>query len=287
MSLSRAIHTALLLATISVPEVLHGQAPRGEIPRTSSGKPDLNGIWQALGNAHWDIEPHVARAALQMQAGPVVPVPAKEVLALGAVGSVPWGSGIVVGGEIPYLPESRVHRDENRANYLERDPEVKCYLPGVPRANYMPLPFQIFQSESKFFIVYEYAGAVRDIYLTDPGPPEVDSWMGQSVGRWEGDTFVVAVNGFNADTWFDRAGNFHTEALRVEERYTMLGPDHILYEATMEDPNTFSRPWSIRQTLYRNIDPAARLGQFKCVEFVEEMIYGSLRKTPIGSNVEP
>ncbi len=250
-------------------------------PETASGKPDLNGIWQALGNAHWDIEPHEARAALAMQPGPVVPVPANEVLAMGAVGSVPSGVGIVVGGEIPYLPGALAMRNENRENWLTRDPEIKCYLPGVPRATYMPFPFQIFQSETAFFIAYEYAGAVRNIYLEDPGPAEVDSWMGQSFGRWEGDTFVVEVSGFTGQAWFDRAGNHHSPALKVVERYTMTSPDHLLYEATMEDPNVFSRPWTIRLPLYRHINPDARLGQFKCVEFVEELIYGHLRKNPI------
>ena len=275
---ARLARCALLFG---VPGMLAGCAPDDGIPRTPSGRPDFNGIWAALGNAHWDIEPHMARPALAMREGPVVPVPANEVVALGAVGSVPSGQGIVVGGRIPYLPEALERRDENRTRWLERDPEIKCFLPGVPRANYMHLPFQIFQSESKFFIAYEYAGAVRDIYLDDPGPPQVDSWMGQSVGRWEGDTFTVTVNGFNGQTWFDRAGNHHGYQLVVTERWTLLGPDHLMYEATMEDPQTFSEPWTIRLPLYRNVDPDARLGQFKCVPFVEELMYGHLRKNPI------
>ena len=217
-----------------------------------------------------------------MQPGPVVPVPANEVLALGAVGAVPSGMGVVVGGEIPYLPEALAQRDENRENWLDRDPEIKCYLPGVPRATYMPFPFQIFQSENAFFIAYEYAGAVRNVYLEDPGPPQVDSWMGQSVGRWEGDTLVVETTGFNGRTWFDRAGNHHSPALKVVERFSLTSSDHILYEANVEDPSTFSRPWTIRMPLYRHIDPDARLGQFKCVEFVEELMYGELRKNPLG-----
>ena len=274
----RTLLGALLLVAL-VP--LHGSAQRADIPRTASGKPDMNGIWQALGNAHWDIEPHQARAALAMQPGPVVPVPATEVVAFGAVGAVPSGVGVVVGGEIPYLSEALAKRNENREQWLERDPEIKCYLPGVPRANYMPLPFQIFQSESAFFIAYEYAAAVRNIYLEDPGPPQVDSWMGQSVGHWEGDTFVVEANGFNDQTWFDRAGNHHGAAMTVVERYTMTSPDHLLYEATIEDPDTFSRPWTIRMPLYRHVNADARLGQFKCVEFVEELLYGHLRKNPI------
>ena len=278
-AIGRAGLAALLVATLFPPS---GQAQSGDIPRTSSGRPDLNGIWQALGNGHWDIEPHQASAAMAMRPGPLGPVPADEVVALGAVGSVPPSMGIVVGGEIPYLPPARTHRDDNRRNWLTRDPEIKCYLPGVPRATYMPYPFQIFQSESAFFITYEFAGADRNIYLEDPGPPQVDSWMGQSVGHWEGDTFVVEANGFNGQAWLDRAGNHASWRLQVVERYTMMGPDHMMYEATMEDPDTFSRPWSVRLPLYRNIDPNARLGVFKCVEFVEELLYGEYRKAPSG-----
>ena len=274
--------TFSILACTAVAAV-SADAQTTDIPRTQDGKPDMNGIWQALGNAHWDIEPHAARAALQMQAGPVVPVPAKPVLAFGAVGSVPSGVGVVVGGEIPYLSEARAKKIENQENWSERDPEIHCYLPGVPRATYMPFPFQIFQSSSHFFIAYEYAGALRNIYMEDPGPAQVDSWMGQSVGHWEGDTFVAEGSGFNDQTWFDRAGNHHSASMTVVERYTMTSPYHILYEATIEDPETFSRPWMIRMPLYRHVNEDARLGQFKCVEFVEELMYGQLRKNPIGA----
>lgn len=260
--------------------------PRADIPRTPSGRPDMNGIWQSLGNHHWDIEPHQARAALDFQPGPIIPVPSRGVVALGALGAVPPGWGAVEGGEIPYLPDARTVRDENREQYLERDPALKCFLPGVPRAFLEPLPFQIFQSEGHFMIVYEFADAVRDIYLEDPGPSVLDAWMGQSVGRWEGDTFVVEVSAFNGMTWFDRAGNHHSAALTVTERYTLVTPYHIWYEATMEDPNTFSRPWTIRLPLYKQIDPSARLGKFKCIEFVEELMYGHLRKTPVEAEEE-
>lgn len=256
-------------------------ARRASIPRTASGRPDMNGIWQAMGNANYDIEPHNASAAMAWRPGPVVPVPAKEVVALGAIGSVPSGQGIVVGNTIPYTPEALKKRQENRDQWLARDPEIRCYLPGVPRAHYMPYPFQVFQSDRKVFMAYEYAGAVRDIYLKDPGPPQVDSWMGQSVGRWDGDSFVTEVTGFNDGTWFDRAGNHHSEQMKVTERFTMTDADHMRYEATIEDPRTFTRPWMIRTTLYRNIDPEARLGQFKCVPFVEELLYGHLRKNPL------
>lgn len=272
-----------LLAMASLPvSGQSGPARQGApIPRGADGKPDLNGIWQALNTANYDLEPHTARPALAMRPGPVVPIPAKEVVAFGAVGAVPAGLGVVEGGEIPYQPAALEKRKANQENWLTLDPEIKCYLPGVPRATYMPFPFQIFQSNRGFFIAYEYAGAVRDVFLKDPGPPEVDSWMGQSVGRWDGDTFVIDARGFNDQSWFDRSGNHHSEALRVVERYTMIGPDHIQYEATIEDPKTFTRPWTIRMPLYRHVNKDARLGQFKCVEFVEELMYGHLRKTPV------
>lgn len=251
-------------------------------PRIPGAKvPDLNGVWQVMNTAGWDIEPRAARAALQLRPGPYVPVPAKEVLALGAVGAVPAGLGIVEGGEIPYTPDAKKLRDENRADYLARDPEVKCYLPGVPRANYMHLPFQIFQSESSMLIAYEYAGAVRNILYTDPGPPPVDSWMGQSVAKWEGDTLVVTVTGMNDRTWFDRAGNHHSDQMTVVERWTPTGPTTMRYEATITDPNTFTRPWKMSFNLYKRQGEDARLNQFKCVEFVEELMYGDLRKTPL------
>jgi hypothetical protein len=258
-----------------------GQVPAARTPRVASGKPNLNGIWQVLNTANYDLQAHAARAALALRPGPVVPVPAAQVVALGAVGAVPAGLGVVEGGEIPYQPWAAAKKKENQENWLKLDPEIKCYLPGVPRATYMPFPFQIFQSDKAVFISYEYAAAVRNIYLEDPGPPQVDSWMGQSVGRWDGDTLVIDATGFNDQSWFDRAGNFHSEALHVVERYTMTSPDHIQYEATIEDPKVFTRPWKIGMPLYRHVNKDARLNQFKCVEFVEELMYGHLRKDPI------
>jgi hypothetical protein len=258
-----------------------GQAPAYRAPRTPDGHPDLNGIWQAMNEANWDLEAHMAKPALALRKGPYGPVPAAAVLALGAVGSVPPGMGVVEGGEIPYKPEALAKRKENQDNYLTADPEVKCYLPGVPRAAYMPYPFQIFQSSKAIFIAYEYAGAARNIYLKDPGPAPVDSWMGQSVGRWEGESLVVDVTGFNDSSWFDRAGNYHSEALHVVERYTRTAPDIITYEATMDDKNVFTRPWKISMPLYRRVEKNAQLMDFKCVEFVEELMYGQYRKQPL------
>ena len=272
----------LLAAAPSGALAAKASASAYKAPRGPDGKhPDLNGVWQAMNSAGWDIEPHAARAALQLRPGPFVPVPAKAVLALGAVGAVPAGLGIVEGGEIPYTPEGKKIRDENRADYLNRDPEVKCYLPGVPRANYMHMPFQVFQTEKAMIIAYEYAGAVRNILFDDPGPAPVDSWMGQSVAKWDGDTLVVTVTGMLDRTWFDRAGNHHSDQMSVVERWTPAGPGVVRYEATITDPNTFTRPWKMSFNLYKRLGEDARLGQFKCVEFVEELMYGDLRKEPL------
>jgi hypothetical protein len=223
----------------------------------------------------------MARPALALRAGPYGPVPTSEVLALGAVGAVPPGTGVVEGGALPYKPEALARRQENQEKWLTSDPEIKCYLPGVPRATYMPYPFQILQSERSIFIAYEYAGAVRNIYLKDPGPPPVDSWMGQSVGRWEGETLVVDVTGFNDSSWFDRSGNFHSDKLHVVERYTRTSPDIMRYEATVEDPEVFTRPWKMSMPLYRRQEKNAQIMDFKCVEFVEELMYGKFRKNPL------
>jgi hypothetical protein len=270
----------LLLAVLLSASSVYAQAPY-RAPRMPDGKPDLNGIWQALNEANYDLELHMARPALTLRDGPYGPVPASQVLALGAAGAVPPGVGVVEGGEIPYKPEMLAKKKENQKNWLTSDPEIKCYLPGVPRATYMPYPFQILQSSSAISIAYEYDGAVRGLYLTDPGPPPVDSWMGQSVAHWEGETLVVDVTGFNDETWFDRSGNFHSDKLHVVERYTRTSPDVISYEATIEDPQVFTRPWKISMPLYRRQEKNAQLLDFKCVEFVEELMYGQWRKQPL------
>jgi hypothetical protein len=243
--------------------------------------PDLNGVWQAMNTANWDIEPHAARAALAFRPGPFGPVPAKDVVAMGAVGSVPAGLGVVEGGTIPYTPQALAVKKENQAHWLERDPEIKCYLPGVPRATYMPYPMQIFQSDEALVFAYEYAGAVRNILFKNPGPAPVDSWMGQSVGHWEGNTLVVEVTGQNDSTWFDRSGNHHSADMKVVERYTLINPAVMRYEAEITDPATFTRTWKIKLNLYRRVGEDAQLQQFKCVEFVEELMYGRLRKEPL------
>ena len=164
---------------------------------------------------------------------------------------------------------------------MTADPEAKCFMPGVPRATYIPMPFQIIQSERDVFIAYQFAGAVRDIYMDNPGSSQVDSWMGWSVGRWEGDTLVVDVTGLSDQTWFDRAGSHHSYQLHVVERYTMVGPNHIDYEATIEDPLVLTEPFTIKMPIYRRIEENARLMDFRCVEFVEELLFGEWRRTPL------
>ncbi len=235
-------------------------------PRTADGKADLNGIWQALNTANWDIQEHAARPGV--------------VVALGAAGAVPAGLGVVEGDEIPYLPAAAAKKKENFENRLTADPEIKCYLPGVPRATYMPYPFQIVQTPKFILMAYEFAGATRTIHMDKAPPNPVDSWMGHSVGHWEGDTLVVDVTGLNEQTWLDRAGNFHSDALHVVERYTPLSADALTYDVTIEDPKVFSRPWKMSMPLYRRLDKNAQLMEFKCVEFVEELMYGHLRKQP-------
>jgi hypothetical protein len=222
-----------------------------------------------------------AKAALAMRPGPIVPFGQGGHRA-GRGRSVPSGSRPLLKATNCRTPLKGLKKKlENQQNWLTRDPEIKCYLPGVPRATYMPFPFQIVQSNAAVFMAYEYAGAVRHIYLKDPGPPQIDSWMGMSHGVWEGDTFVVHTSGFNDQSWFDRAGNHHSDKLKVTERYTMTDADHINYEATIDDPATFTRPWKMSMPLYRRVEKNAQLGQFKCVEFVTELMYGHLRKEPI------
>lgn len=274
---------AVAVLSWSIAPVQGQQAATYRAPRLADGHPDLNGIWQTMNTANYDIQTHMAKPALQVRPGPYGPVPAPPVLALGAVGSVPPGMGVVEGEELPYLPTALEQKKKNQENWVTLDPEIKCYLPGVPRATYMPHPFQIFQSPQAIFLAYQYAGATRNIYLKDPGPAPVDSWMGQSVGHWEGDTLVIEVTGFNDSTWFDRAGNFHSEQMKVVERYTRTSADVIQYEATITDPKTFSRPWKMSMPLYRRLEKNAQLMDFKCVEFVEELMYGKLRKNPLSN----
>ena len=242
-------------------------AQTADVPRAWDDHPDLNGVWQAINTAYWDLEDHPARAGHPD---------------LGAIGAMPPGQGVVVGGEIPYLPAALEQKQQNLENRMTEDPEAKCYMPGVPRATYMPYPFQIIQGDQKIMMVYGFAEANRTIHMdkANPEPAPIDSWMGRSHGRWDGDSLVVDAAGFNGEAWFDRAGNFASATLRVVERYTPMGRNAIMYEATIEDPNVYTRPWSIRMPLYRRLEENVRVLEFKCVEFSEDLLYGHLRKVP-------
>jgi hypothetical protein len=250
--------------------------------RTADGKPNLNGIWQAMNTANWDLLAHTIRPAVaQPGVYPNHPVLAAPVVALGSVGGVPPGPGVVEGNEIPYTPEAAARQKENAERWLDRDPEVRCYMPGIPRAMYMPYPFQITQGTNKIQMVFAYVKASRTIFLDAAPRPPADMWMGHSVGRWEGNTLVVDVSHFNDRTWFSRSGDFHSDALHVVERFTPITPDALRYEVTIEDPNVFTRRWKMNMVLYRHLEDNATLMEYRCVELVEETFVGHLRKNQL------
>lgn len=272
----RCLDVASSAAVVSILAVTAAaQAPTYKAARLAgTDRPNLHGLWQALTEANWDIQAHAA------QPGPPQ---------FGALYAEPAGPGIVEGNEIPYQPWAMAKKKENFEKRLTRvntdgvrleplDPEAKCYLPGVPRANYMPFPFEIIQGDKKILVAYEFASASRLITLDKAEPAPVESYMGWSNGRWDGDTLVVDVTGLNDKTWFDRAGNFHSDALHVVERWTPAGPDVLQYEATIEDSKVFTRPWKMSFPLYRRLDRNAQFLEFKCVPFSEELVYGHLRK---------
>jgi hypothetical protein len=240
-------------------------AASGRVPRNAwDNKPNMNGVWQSMNTANWDLQDHAAMAGPFYQ--------------MGAVGAVPPGQTVVEGGDIPYLPAALEQKKKNYINRLTEDPEVKCYLPGIPRATYVPYPFQIVQSPKNILMAYEYASANRVVNMEKPTEAPVDSWMGWSNGKWEGDTLVVDVKSLNGKAWLDRTGDFTTDNAHIVERFTMTDADHINYEATIEDNKVFSRPWKISMPLYKRVEKSAQLLEFKCVEFAEEMLYGHLRK---------
>jgi len=250
---NRCMHSVIVVAVISLMSVpVAGQARAAEPqaytpPRTPDGKPDLQGIWQVLNTAVWDIQDHPARLG------------------------VPAGQGVVEGDDIPYQSWAAAKKKEHFEHRLTADPVTKCYLPGVPRITYMPYPFQIFQTADTTLIIYEYVHAVRTIYTDRPHlPGHIDFWMGESRGRWDEDTLVVDTVHFNDETWLDGAGNFHSDALHVVERYKRTGPDHIVYEVTIEDPKVFTRPWKMSMPLYRRQEKNAHILDYECHALAEE-----------------
>jgi hypothetical protein len=263
------VMTASILLTVSI---VRGQqrapAPQAspvelDRPARISGRPNLNGIWQAMNNANWNLEAHSAEQL-------------KEFWQLGAIGAIPAGQSVVRGGTIPYLPAAAKKRAENRAKWPASDPEAKCYMLGVPRVTYHNMPFQIFQGNQDLLMVYPFAAAQRVIYMKDHSEAPVDSWMGKSNGTWQGDVLVVTTSSLNGQSWLDRAGNHYSNKVKVTERFTLLGPNHIWYEATLEDPQTFSRPWTIEMPLYRLVDKNAQLLEHKCVPFADMLLYQDL-----------
>jgi hypothetical protein len=265
---SRVVAGIIAIAVASLP--LQVSAQERERPERINGHPNLNGVWQAMGSAHWNLEAHSAEAL-------------DAFWKLGSLASIPAGRSVVVGGSIPYLPEALAQRDENRAGWPKSDPEAACYLPGIPRATYMPYPFEIVQGDGDIFVAYAYASANRTIHLENPRTYEeipVDTWMGWSNGRWEGDTLVVETMAQDDRTWLDRSGNYHSYMMVVTERFTPVTPDHIQYEATIEDPLVYSEPWTIRLPLYRDVSEHAELLDFKCVEFSENLLYGEFLLNP-------
>ena len=261
-----AAAAAVLGSIVPASSQAQTQAPAYRAPRTADGKPNLTGIWQVMNTANWDIQAHAAKA------GPIV--------ALGAAFAVLPGPGVVDGNEIPYKPEALAKKKENGENWITRDPEVKCYMPGIPRATYMPHPFQIVQSTNTILMAYEFTTASRIIRMNSKEKSPSPAWMGWSTGRWEGETLVIDVTDQMEETWFDRAGNFHSDELHVQERYTARDANAINYEVTITDPKVFTRPWKISMLLYRHLEKNAQLMEFKCVPFVEELMYGHLRKQP-------
>jgi hypothetical protein len=240
--------------------------------RTADGKPDLSGIWQAMNTAEWDIQAHDAKP------GPLV--------VMGAEGGIPAGLGVVEDGPLPYRPEALAKKKENEANWLALDPVVKCFLPGLPRATYMGFPFEIVESPQFLAFTYEFDFASRVVNIGMKSKAPVDSWMGWSSGSWEGDTLVVDVSGMVEDTWFDRAGDYHSDELHLTERYTPTGPNSLLYEVTVDDPKIYTRPWKMRMPLYRRLDKNIQLLEYNCVPFVEELMYGHLRKVQTPEELE-
>jgi hypothetical protein len=283
--ISRSVFAAIVIAGVAITVTSFGMRTSGQTVqsgRMGDGRPNFNGVWQALNEANWDLQAHPARAGAVTQPG-IYPyeyarVPAAPVLALGAAGGVPASLGVVEGdGQIPYTTDAAAVKKENADNWIDRDPELKCYVPGTPRAMYLPYPFHIVQSTNRIHVDFAFANAARTIHLDEVDEPPADTAMGFSRAKWEGDTLVVDTRGLRGN-WLDRAGNYYSETAHITERFTPLSNDAIRYEVTIEDPQTFTRPWKISMPLYRRLEANAQLLEYPCVEFVEEFMYGDARK---------
>jgi len=246
--------------------VVPAQAQQLDRETTLDGRPNLNGIWKAINTANWNLEAHSAEGL-------------NRFWQMGAIAAIPAGKSMLKGGgTIPYLPEALEKRDANRASWPQEDPEAKCYMLGIPRATYHDIPFQIFQGgrNDDMLMLYPFAATQRVIHMNETSGLPLDAWMGKSNGRWEGDTLVITTLYQNGMTWLDRAGNHASYQLVVTERFTLLGPNHIWYEATLEDPQTYSEPWTIEMPLYRLIEDNAQTLEHKCVPFADDLLYWDL-----------
>lgn len=246
----RGVRMAVLF--LCLPATVLGQSkPASQIPRAADGHPDLSGFWQVISSADWNIQDHSAEKG------------------------VPAGQGIVIGNEIPYQSWAAARKKENYEHRDAMDPKAKSYVPGVPRITYTSFPFQIVQTPNEVAILYEYVHAVRHLYTSRPQHPagHIDFWLGDSRGHWEADTLVVDVTDFNDSSWFDHAGNFHSDALHVVERYTFIDRDHIDYQAAIEDPKVFTKPWKIDVVLYRHVEKNFQLLDYEGYAFDYEKYY--------------
>lgn len=256
--------TAAMLVALPMSSVVMAQQLERDM--TLDGRPNLNGVWKAINTANWNLEAHSAEGL-------------DEFWEMGAIAAIPAGKSMLKGGgDIPYTPEALARRDANRASWPHADPEAKCYMLGIPRATYHDIPFQIFQGgrDDDLLMVYPFAASQRVIFMNETTGLPLDAWMGKSNGRWEGDTLVVTTLNQNGEAWLDRAGNHYSNQLVVTERFTLLSANHIWYEATLNDPATYTEPWTIEMPLYRLIDDNAQTYEHKCVPFADKLLYWDL-----------
>ena len=241
MTSAQRLVTAIFL--VMVARLADAQpAASAAIPRTEDGKPNLSGFWQVMNSASFDLQGHSASMG------------------------VPAGLSVVDHDDIPYLPNALIKKKQNEAEKDTADPLLKCYLPGTPRIMYMPFPFQIFQTPRQIGMLFEYVHAVRTVYVDGTPHPSghLDYWLGDSRGRWDGDTLVVDVVDFNGETWLDHAGNHHSDAMHVVEQFSFIDSDHLAYNATIDDPKVFSQPWTLRMVFYRHKEPGFQLLEYEC-----------------------
>ncbi len=238
----------MLFRWVLVSMLVAGSVTGQTLPRTESGKPDLQGIWQVQNRASYDLQDHLARH------------------------DMPAGMGVVVGSEIPYQDWALVQKQSNFDSRLSADPLYRCFLPGVPRIMTMEFPFHIFQTDDLVAITFEWQQVFRLIYTNGESSlyEGIESWMGHARGQWQDDVLVVTVRDFNDKAWFDAAGNFHSAALTLVERFRMLDTDTIEYEVTVTDPEVFTRPWVMSMQLHRQTE-MDRVLEYQCQAEKEEL----------------